>query len=210
MIKTSALLLSSLLLAGCSLFGDRSSYEAPDYQVVSSLTDGVEIRRYDPRLAVEATVNEAEDEDSAFRLLFAYISGANRTQTEIAMTSPVEVTEASQEIAMTVPVETRQDAGDMRMRFFLPRSFTAESAPEPTDPKVQLVTLPSETMAVLRFSGLRGESRVQGKIDDLLADLSGSDWVQAGEPVAYFYDPPWTLPFFRRNEVAIPVVPSGS
>ncbi|PRC49286.1 heme-binding protein, partial [Mycobacterium sp. ITM-2017-0098] len=26
-------------------------------------------------------------------------------------------------------------------------------------------------------------------------------------PVAWFYDPPWTLPFRRRNEVAVAVTP---
>lgn len=38
--------------------------------------------------------------------------------------------------------------------------------------------------------------------------LDGTNWTPSGAPVAYFYDPPWTLPFLRRNEVAVPVAPA--
>ena len=41
----------------------------------------------------------------------------------------------------------------------------------------------------------------------LVDALDGTDWVAAGPPVGWFYDPPWTIPFFRRNEVAVPVAP---
>lgn len=27
-----------------------------------------------------------------------------------------------------------------------------------------------------------------------------------GPPVAWFYDPPWTIPMLRRNEIAVPVM----
>ena len=41
---------------------------------------------------------------------------------------------------------------------------------------------------------------------ELLETLEQSSWDTAGEPVTYVYDPPWTIPFFRRNEIVIPVV----
>ncbi|GAB5468007.1 MAG: heme-binding protein [Rhodospirillales bacterium] len=209
-MKAIALLLSASVLAGCSLFGDRASYEAPDYQVVATLDEAVEIRRYQPRLAVEASVPAEDDENSAFRLLFAYITGANSGESEIAMTMPVEVAQEPAEIAMTVPVETaREEGGAMRMRFFLPTAYSLATAPKPTDPRVKLVEVPAEEAAVLRFSGLRNDSRVAGKTELLRQDLVDSGWRVAGEPVAYFYDPPWTLPPFRRNEVALPVVRAG-
>ena len=200
---------AALMLAGCSVVGIRSGYEQPDFTVVDRIADDVEIRSYPSRLAAEATVDAADDRSSrneAFRLLFDYISGANRSQSAVDMTVPVEVASTAEKIAMTVPVETAAAAsGRMTMRFFLPASYTPETAPEPADPKVRLVELPSTTEAVLRFSGLGGEARIVEESAQLREALDGSDWMLAGEATTLFYDPPWTLPFFRRNEIAIPV-----
>ena len=43
---------------------------------------------------------------------------------------------------------------------------------------------------------------------ELVETLKPSAWRPAGEPVALFYDPPFALPFLRRNEVAVPVEPA--
>lgn len=201
--------LAPALLTACSVVGIRSGYEQPDYTVVERLGEDVEVRRYEPRLAAEAVV-EADDRETgretAFRALFDYISGANRAESEIAMTTPVATDGGSREIAMTTPVETDAGGdGQLAMRFFLPASYTPESAPEPTDPRVQIVELPAQTMAVLRFSGFWGEDDVAARERELLETLDGRAWHPAGDPVTMFYDPPWTIPFLRRNEVAVPV-----
>ncbi len=206
------LALAGLLLTGCTAFGIRSGYEAPAYDVVERRGETLEIRRYAPRVAVEATVESGDAEDGrndAFRLLFDYITGANREAAEIAMTTPVESGAAGDKpgaaIAMTVPVETAEaEPGQMRMRFFLPAAHS-EAPPQPLDPRVSTVTLPEQTLAVLRFSGSRSEARIEEKTDELLAALRDTAWRPVGEPVAQLYDPPWTLPFLRRNEVAVAV-----
>jgi len=158
---------------------------------------------------VETTVDAVDDRsgrNQAFRILFDYISGANRSQSKVDMTTPVEVASTAEKIAMTVPVETAAVAGGrMTMRFFLPASYTRETAPEPADPKVRIVELPNTTEAVLRFSGLGGEARIEERTARLREALDGSDWMLAGEATTLFYDPPWTIPFFRRNEITIPV-----
>ena len=197
------------LLAGCSVFGVRSGYEQPPYEVVEQLGETVEVRRYGARIAAESRVETADrDEgmDDAFMLLFDYITGANQTEASIAMTAPVETAQTSEEIAMTVPVESaRNDDGILYMRFFLPAEYNAETAPRPTDPKVSIVALPEQTFATLRFTGLGSESSVTAKKQELLASLDGTPWQPTAEPVALFYDPPWTIPFLRRNEVAVAV-----
>ncbi len=209
-----ALTAAAGLLAGCSLFGVRSGYEQPSYEVVAQLEEDLEVRRYAPRLAAEARV-EAEDEEAgrnaAFRLLFDYITGENRDRAEISMTAPVESAPTSRKIAMTVPVESAGDpSGTVMMRFFLPAAFDAESAPEPLDPRVRIVELPAQNVAALRFTGFRSEESVAAKKETLLDRLGGTVWQPSGNPVAYFYDPPWTLPFMRRNEVVVTVVGRAS
>lgn len=200
-----------LYLAGCSVFGMQGDIEQPPYAVVASLSDDIEIRQYAERVAVEATVT-ADDADAArnaaFRLLFAYISGANRTDTGIAMTAPVETRRDSRTIDMTAPVESQVgETGATTMRFFLPGRFTLETAPDPTDSRLRLVALPAQRFAVLTFSGSRRQAVVSDRLQQLHAALDARGLMATGSPErAFFYDPPWTLPWFRRNEVAIEII----
>ncbi len=198
-------LLTSLVLSACSTVGIRRGYEQPPYEVVARL-DHVEVRRYQPRLVAEATVAAAPGraaENEAFRLLAGYIFGGNRAREEVAMTAPVAIGREPQPIAMTAPVETASAGERLTMRFFLPSRLTLETAPVPDDSRVQLRVVPGETLAVLRFSGTGDASGARRA--ELLRALDGSPWRPTGAPVAFFYDPPWTIPFLRRNEVAVPV-----
>jgi len=204
-----ALILVSMLISGCSFFGIRSGYEQPQYEIVDHIGESVEIRAYGPRLAAEARLentDNSEGRNSSFKLLFDYISGGNRAGASISMTSPVETVESSKKIAMTVPVETA-GAGkrDVYMRFFLPRNYNREAVPKPLDPRVRIINVPAQTIAVLRFSGFSCEKSVSKKKSDLINTLDGTVWRPVSKPVAYFYDPPWTLPFLRRNEAAVAV-----
>ena len=198
---------------GCSVFGIRSGYEQPSYVLVETLSDQIEMRRYSPRLAVETTVDIPdfdEGRNAAFRPLFDYISGANRADQSVAMTTPVEAARTSEKVSMTAPVEiSRARTGGVRMRFFLPAEFTLETAPQPIDPKVHLIDVAGQLQAVLRFSGFASEDAVDQRTENLLHALDQSSWRAAGKPVTYSYDPPWTLPFFRRNEIVIPVLPAS-
>lgn len=170
-----------------SIAGVRVGIEEPHY-VVTSVSDRVEVRRYGPRIAAETTV--AADEDRArnigFRRLARYIFGGNQRDEEIAMTAPVA-----------------QRSGTIR--FFMPSKWTMDTLPPPNDVDVSLIEVPGETVAVLRFSGDRSPSAVAAKTDELEATLRDKNFEIVGEPVAWFYDPPWTLPFRRRSEIAIPV-----
>jgi len=192
----------TLLTTGCSVFGVRSAYEAPPYELVETIAPDLEIRRYGPRLAAETTTKAGDNQ--AFRRLFRYITGANQGTREVAMTVPVERA-GGDEIAMTVPVERNREANGTTLRFFLPASFDAETAPVPTDPGVTIVEVPAQTLAVLRFSGFGSDAAVARQSGELLDRVAATSWVAQGQPFAYFYDPPWTLPFLRRNEVLVAV-----
>src|SRR5690349_6685422 len=184
-------------------------YEEPRYDIVGSLKNGIEIRRYGPRLAAEVELGKAGDakRDEAFGLLFAYIAGANRTSAlaneRVAMTVPVEV-RVGERVAMTVPVQVLEANAAATMRFYLPVKFTRDTAPTPTDARVRLVTTPAKTIAVLRYSG-SGADGVERR-RELVAGLAGSPWQPVGESYTLSYDAPFTLPFVRRNEAAVSVI----
>ncbi len=198
-----------LFSAGCSLFGVESVEEA-SYQRVHK-DDRFEIRDYATVVVAETRVNaEFKDAGSkAFRKLFAYISGENEGSRKIAMTAPVIADAQSgdngESIAMTSPVVSEQEGNGWRYRFVLPQSYTIDTAPTPLDPDVTLVEITQKRVATLRYSG-----RATAKAQALHADRLDS-WIVAqglasqSAPRWAGYNPPWTLPWFRRNEVLIDV-----
>ena len=192
--------------AGGSIVGIRHGTEEPAYTVEREI-DGVEISRYGPRIAAETAV--ATDEEAArnegFRRLARYIFGANSGKDKIAMTAPV-AQQQSEKIAMTAPVATqRGSADDWVIRFFMPSEYTMETLPKPKDDRVRLVEVPGETVAVLRYNGSYSPGAVATRTTQLLETLHRNNIEAVGDPLSWFYDPPWTVPFRRRNEVVVGV-----
>ncbi|MET0476108.1 MAG: heme-binding protein [Mycobacterium sp.] len=190
-----------------SVLGIRWGTEEPPHST-RRLGNGVEIRRYEPRIAAETTVTADEEaaRTAGFRRLAGYIFGANDGGATIAMTAPVAQRREGTKIAMTAPVAQSAAAdGDWIIRFYMPSKWTMDELPSPDDDRVRLVTVPSETFAVLKFSGNRDAKAVAAYTERLENTLRAYGFEATGDPVAWFYDPPWTLPFVRRNEVAIPV-----
>jgi hypothetical protein len=184
----------------------RAATEQPAYTVLQR--DGaVELRRYGPRLAAETTVrgDEVSARNKGFRAIAAYIFGGNKGKTSIAMTAPVAQAKA-ETIAMTAPVAQAPAAdGSWRVQFFMPAKYTRATLPTPSNPEVRIVELPGEQFAVLRFSGLAGRTVVAARTKELTDKAAAMGWKITGPVVVWFYDPPWTLPPMRRNEVAFPV-----
>ncbi|HEY0330611.1 MAG TPA: heme-binding protein [Rhodopseudomonas sp.] len=207
MLQSVLNVLQSVVFGMISIFGINLGTEQPRYEVLARIGDSIEIRRYPPRLAAETTVpgNSGNPRGEAFRIVAGYIFGANAGKQKIAMTSPVEITSPGQKIAMTAPVEVGKAADGLVMRFFMPGEFTRAQLPEPSDPRVRLVELPAATVAALRFSGSIGDAAVAARTAELINALAATEWRAAGEATALFYNPPWTLPFLRRNEVVVPL-----
>lgn len=199
------ILLMITILSGCSVFGIRGGYEQLSYSVVDKIGD-VEIRQYGPRVAAE--VNEMKDDNEAFRLLFRYISGENSSNQSVAMTTPVQVDKASTKIAMKSPVETfKSDDNTASMRFFLPLSYTVASAPTPKDPRIKIVNLPAETFAAITYSGSNSEKHFRSESERLVTILASSRWKPVSDTSFLGYDPPFAIPFLRRNEAIVKVGP---
>jgi len=194
---------------GCTVFGIRTSEEA-SYNVLRE-EGHIELREYDEVVVAETIVKADFDEAGgiAFRRLFNYISGANAAQTKIAMTAPVladpaEATEGDK-IPMTTPVLGQKQDDGWRYMFVLPATYTKDSAPTPTDPAVRLVSVPRKKVAALRYLGSWSEQSTDENSQELLEWIETNGLATASAPRAAGYDPPWTIPFLRRNEVLIDI-----
>ena len=173
--------------------GSAMSYEEPKYTVVRE-TDTYEVRRYKKRTVAEVTF---ESDNSGFRILFDYISGANLASRKVEMTVPVTQSAA---IDMTLPVTQSNTNGKMVMRFFLPNQYSMQNAPKPDDKRVRIIDLPEQYFGVISYSGFASESNFEKHHEELRMVLLNDGLVITGPPVKATYNSPFTPPFLRRNE----------
>jgi hypothetical protein len=200
------IMLSAIVSAGCSFLGIRSE-ETPKYRVILK-EESKEIRYYEPYIVARTTVKGdfKAAQGEAFRILAGYIFGGNVKGQEIPMTAPVvqKPTGESEKISMTAPVIQRQSEEGWVMDFMMPSVYEMEDLPAPKDRRVRLERVPARYIAALRYNWLGSESRNKGKADELKKWLSGLNEYETISPPMYAgYDPPWTIPFLRRNETMV-------
>jgi hypothetical protein len=213
MAMAALLVISSLVVGGVMAQATEVEVEQPSFEVIGAVGP-IEIRHYGPRLAAEADMGpgsgiEAEQE-ATFMALAAFIFGQNRQGSAVAMTAPVSVEKVTAPIAMTAPVAMEPGDNGRVMRFFMPAEYTKETLPRPGNDRVRIVTVPAQTLAVLRFAGEADDEGVAAKKAELLSGLAGSNWEPVGEPGFFGYDPPMTPPELRRNEVFVEVAAANT
>ena len=208
-----------LLTLSALWMGNAMAIEEPIFKVL--VTDGsFEIRQYAPMLVAETLVEGDMDEASSkgFRLIADFIFGNNQvsnaqTKSKIAMTAPVTAEPQSSKISMTAPVTlepssaamTMQTAKQWRISFVMPSQYTMENIPKPNNNAVRLKEIPGKYFAVQTYSGFNTMARVQRKTDETLEWAGKRALKMIGTPQISRYDPPWTLPLFRRNEIMVEI-----
>jgi hypothetical protein len=194
-----------VLALGAAAWSQMSHVEEPKYAVVQA-NASIEIRDYPELIAAEAKVQGERSIaiNQGFRLIADYIFGNNTTSQKVAMTAPV-TQQPSEKIAMTAPVTQQKDGNEWVVHFIMPSGYTMETLPLPNRPEVTLVKLPASRKAVIKFSGVADEPLLARKTAELVTYLNLKNMKTISDPTYAFYNPPWTLGVFRRNEVMIEV-----
>lgn len=229
LMKPCGLLLRQARSAGVLVIGLTAgsmvmAVEEPKFEVTAQ--DGnYEVRRYAPVIVAETYVEGDMDAASrkGFKLIADYIFGNNqlagtaaeKASEKIAMTAPVtaEPVPASGKIAMTAPVtvepvataSSMASATQWRIHFVMPGQYSMQTLPKPNNEAVKLRAMPARTFAVLSYSGFNTASRVQEKTDELALWMKARNLEAVGAPQLARYDPPWTLPMWRRNEIQMEI-----
>lgn len=168
-------------------FGVRTG-EVPSYTVLAR--EGArEVRTYGSLVVATATGegSRRESQKNTFRYLADYLFGDNESGTCMEMTTPV------------------LECGS-QLSFILPSRFTVKNAPLPVHDEVELKEIPARTVAVLTFSGWATEGKIRRKAIQLLDWVGTCGTFETAAPVQCAqYDPPATIPFFRRNEVWVEI-----
>lgn len=200
------------IIAGVAVIGAAAAWgpivsnvEQAKYEVVESLGD-IQIRDYAPMIVAEAEVSGERKEaiNQGFRIIADYIFGNNAPKQKVAMTAPV-IQQTTEKIAMTAPV-TQEGAGNSwKVRFVMPANYTMDTLPKPNNDAVKLEKIPGKRFVVIRFSGMAGEDSLKEHTDVLNLFIRDKKLEPLSQATYAFFNPPWTLPFLRRNEVMVEV-----
>jgi hypothetical protein len=219
MLKHQNYLASITLGLGILWITPAMAIEEPKYEVIVSDAQ-FEVRHYAPILIAETIVEGDMDAASSkgFRLIADFIFGNNQQadsdkKAKIAMTAPVTVEPQSSKIAMTAPVTVEPQAAESNMKtaktwrinFVMPSQYTLANIPKPKNNAVSLREVPSKYFIVHKYSGFNTVSRVQTKTDETVEWAIKRSYKMIGTPQLSRYDPPWTLPMFRRNEIMLEI-----
>lgn len=200
------LIIPGIVILGAVLMGPvMSNVEQAKYSVIES-QDPIEIRDYAPQIIAQTEVSGERKEaiNKGFRVIADYIFGNNTSAQKVAMTAPV-VQQESEKIAMTAPVMQTGGGNSWSVAFVMPNEYTIETLPKSTNDLVKLIEVPGKRFAVIRFTGLASEESLKARTDELNAYIKSQNLDPISAPAFAFYNPPWTLPIMRRNEVMIEI-----
>ena len=198
-------IIALILIVGVLAGPVMSDVEKPDYKVIQS-EQNIEIRQYEPMIIAEVEVDGKREDaiGDGFRLLADYIFGNNTVQQVISMTAPVQQKE-NQKIAMTAPVQQQSTGKSWRMSFVMPSKYSMDSLPVPNNNRVRLKGILAKKFVVIEFSGTNSNENVTEHENQLMNYIEANQIKFNGSPKYAFYNPPWSLPFLRRNEVMIEI-----
>jgi hypothetical protein len=169
--------------------------ETPAYRV-EQVVNGAEVRAYGPAVVAEVTVGGSRSgaANAGFRVLAGYIFGGNDDRSKIAMTTPVA------QVPDPAPANGTQD---WTIRFTMPEKWSMDSLPTAKDSRIRMIETPPRRMLVVTFSGRPTDAALAEALARLRAAAEQAGLQTAGAPEYLFYDAPFTLPWNRRNEVAL-------
>ena len=198
-------IIALILIVGVLAGPVMSDVEKPDYKVIQS-EQNIEIRQYEPMIIAEVEVDGKREDaiGDGFRLLADYIFGNNTVQQVISMTAPVQQKE-NQNIAMTAPVQQQSTGKSWRMSFVMPSKYSMDSLPVPNNNRVRLKGILAKKFVVIEFSGTNSNENVTEHENQLMNYIEENQIKINDSPKYAFYNPPWSLPFLRRNEVMIEI-----
>ncbi|ESW34900.1 hypothetical protein PHAVU_001G190400 [Phaseolus vulgaris] len=184
---------------------------------VLSRRDQYEIREVEPYFVAEATMPGKRGFDfngasQSFNVLAEYLFGKNTKNEKMEMTTPVFTSKNQSEgvkMDMTTPVLTTKigDQDKWRMSFVMPSKYGA-NLPLPKDSSVTIKEVPRKIVAVVSFSGFVNDEQIKQRELKLREALKSDSQFKIKEGTSIEvaqYNPPFTLPFQRRNEIALEV-----
>ena len=195
-----------VVLVGALLSGPlMSNVEHPEYAVIEKYKT-IELRDYAPRIIAQVSVSGPREDSisTGFRQLADYIFGNNSPKAAVLERETISQngkTSKNQKIEMTAPVEQSLIDDTWVINFTMPSEYALETLPNPNNVAVKLSEIPSQSFIAIQFSGMNSASNINKYEKKLRAFTAENNIRIQKNPIYAFYNPPWTLPMLRRNEV---------
>ena len=87
----------------------------------------------------------------------------------------------------------------------MPSKYSMDSLPVPNNNRVRLKEILTTKFVVIEFSGTNSNENVTEHENKLMNYIEENQIKINDSPKYAFYNPPWSLPFLRRNEVMIEI-----
>lgn len=170
-----------------------SDVEKPQYKTITS-EKNIEVRSYSPMIIAEVELEgkQVNTRSEGFRMLADYISGNNIMKKEIPMTAPVQ--------------QQKNLYNGWTISFVMPSKYTMRLLPQPINKKIILKEILNKKFVVISFSGLNSNENITENTNKLIQYIEKKQLKTIGYPKCAFYNPPWTLPFMRLNEVMFEII----
>lgn len=164
-------------------------YETLPYNIIKD--DGsIQIREYDNILLASTKTNPNAYNDSGFNNVFQYISGNNKSNTKISMTTPVV---------------TYEEDNTLITGFYVPSKYNKDTVPQPASNNVFINEITSSLYAVIQFKGSWSERNYDKHDQELLAYIKANGYTITSKRFILRYSPPFVPGIFRKNEIAYQV-----
>lgn len=162
------------------------------YKVILKEGD-FEIRQYEPMIVAVSQEDDLRG-GGGFDTLFSYISGNNKENKKIEMTTPV-----------------LNDLGKEQstIAFVMPKEYSMDSLPKPLNTEIQLKEIPVRQVAAITFSGNINPAKIDEKKNELLDWLKEKKISSTGLVELARYNPPFIPGFIKHNELLIEVHPGA-
>ena len=150
--------------------------------------ENIEIREYNKLIYVSYIPKNTADRNNSFRNVAGYIFGDNKTETEIAMTSPVVI----------------KLHNNNEMAFIMPEKYTLNTLPEAKNKNLLIYEEPSNIKACIRYSGYSNKEKEKRNIEKLKEKLHEYNIKHKNDFEVLVYNSPYQL-FNRRNEIVVSI-----
>ena len=189
---TYIILLIFIVVISCVLIGPfMSNVEQPKYQVISS-QENIEIRKYDSMVIAEVEIQAERKEaiKDGFKILADYIFGNNKSKENISMTAPVRQQKVQE---------------NWQISFIMPSEYNIKTLPKPANKNINIKTVADKKYIVINFSGRNSDQNIKLHEKKIKKYIAENEIQVLSTPIYAFYNPPWTLPFLRHNEIMMEI-----
>tara|TARA_Y100000814_G_scaffold149494_1_gene108715 strand:+ start:107 stop:664 length:558 start_codon:yes stop_codon:yes gene_type:complete len=166
-------------------------YKEPSFSLIDK-ENNIELRQYDEYVIARTSipVNQSEEDNNMFRVLASYIFGRN---------------EKNQSIPMTAPVTTYENNDTYDMIFYMLDVNNIQELPNPSGQNISLENFNLGKCAVISFSWFASKNKINKYTEKLKKYINDNGYTVDSPFMVNRYDPPWTLPFLRRNEILVKI-----